>query len=83
VYKLTFNLKEAGEYPNFKEAFIRMYLLVKESIKQGTSWQVLETMHWIEEPNSKVPLLFYDARDKANKMGLLTDDGKLNIKKGE
>jgi hypothetical protein len=25
----------------------------------------------------------YEARDKANKMGLLTDDGKLNIKKDE
>jgi hypothetical protein len=83
VYKLTFNLKEVGAYPNFKEAFIRMYLLVKESIEKGTSWQVLETMHWIEEPNSKVILLFYEARDKANKMGLLTDDGKLNIKKDE
>jgi len=83
MYKLTFDLKEVGEYPNFKEAFIRLYLLVKESIKEGTSWQVLETMHWIEEPNNTRPLLFYEARDKAYQMGLLTDDGKLNIKKGE
>jgi hypothetical protein len=83
MYKLTFNLIEVGEYPSFKEAFIRLYLLVKESMKEGTSWQVLETMHWIEEPNSNQPLLFYDARDRAHKIGLLTDDGKLNIKKGE
>jgi hypothetical protein len=83
MYRLTFNLIEVGEYPNFKEAFIKLYSLVNESIKEGTSWQALETMHWIEDPNSLFPLFFYEARDRAHKIGLLTDDGKLTIKKGE
>lgn len=83
MYKLTFNLEEVGEYPNFKEAFIQLYFKVKESIKEGTSWQALETMHWIEEPNKTAPILFYEARDRAHKMGLLDDNGKLTIKKGE
>jgi phage-related protein len=56
--------------------------MIKESVSQGTAWQVLETMHWIQENNNE-PLLFYDARDKAYKLGLLEKDGKLRVKKGK
>jgi hypothetical protein len=82
-YKLTFNLVEVGQYDNFTDIFIEFYLRVKKSIQEGTSWQALETMHWIEEPGITAPLLFYEARDKAHRMGILDNNGQLSIKKSK
>lgn len=83
MFKLTFNLKELDkEYNKFEEAFADFYFMVKESIREGTAWQVLETMHWIEDKDHPgPPMTFYDARDKAHKMGILTKDGRLKISK--
>lgn len=82
MFKLTFNLQELEKnYNTFEEAFADLYYMVKESIKEGTSWQVLETMHWIEDTNlPRKPIMFYDARDRACDMGILVN-GKLRIKK--
>jgi hypothetical protein len=83
MFKITFNLEQLEKnYETFEDAFIDFYYMIKESVSQGTAWQVLETMHWIQENNNE-PLLFYDARDKAYKLGLLEKDGKLRVKKGK
>lgn len=84
MYKLTYALKKVGDYDTFEEAFIKLFELLTADLKPegpGMSYQLLETAIWIEEPDvmawSGKPTMFYEARDKACKMGLLKD-GDLN-----
>lgn len=78
MYKLTYALSKVGNYETFEEAFVELYnRLMKDMEGPGMSWQLLETAIWIEEPDLIGPTMFYEARDKACKMGLLKD-GQLN-----
>lgn len=78
MYKLTYVLEKAGEYKTFEEAFTELYRRLNIDLENDNmSYQVLETMIWIEVPNSMSPMLFYDARDHACRIGLLKD-GKIN-----
>ncbi|MBI2064899.1 MAG: hypothetical protein HYT62_02500 [Candidatus Yanofskybacteria bacterium] len=73
----VFVTKDISEHPTFEEAFRAFFNEVRTMVAQGTSWQVLETMCWIEgvfEAEGKTlrsPLYFYDARDFAIDAGLL------------
>jgi len=60
---------------SFEEAFTAMFKWVTDKINSNDlALQVLETAIWIEI--NGLPLYFYDARDRAIKMGILKD-GKL------
>ena len=60
----------------FAEAFADMYRYVTKLVDGGyCSWQVLETWHWIETP-SRIPIFWYDARDRAYDEGIM-EDGNL------
>jgi hypothetical protein len=79
-----FNIKVANfeqSFDNFYDAFKVFYEKVKEMISGGSSWQVLETMVWIEyvstTPKLKLPMMFYEARDLAYDIGLLIDKGEI------
>ena len=82
----VFVTKDISEYPTFEEAFKAFFNEVRAMVTQGTSWQALETMCWIEgvfEVEGKTlrsPLYFYDARDFAIDAGLLVRiDDKASI----
>jgi hypothetical protein len=65
---------EAGQSPEretFNEAFRDMYQYVRKLLDAGQlSLQVLETAIYIDTP-TKVPLFFYEARDRACETGLM------------
>ena len=82
----VFVTKDISEHPTFEEAFKTFFEEMRALSVQGTSWQVIETMCWIEgvfEVNGKTlrsPLYFPDARDFAIDVGLLVHiDGKASI----
>lgn len=75
MYTVAMYLKDIGSYPTFYEAFKAFYEAVKASIKEGTSYQALETACWIEHNNE--PLYLYQARDLAYKLGILKGEGDL------
>jgi hypothetical protein len=78
MYELTYALQTIGNYKTFEEAFIALYnRLTKDMEGPGMSWQLLETAVWIMEPGEDLPTMFYEARDRACRMGLLKD-GSLN-----
>lgn len=78
MYELTYGLQTIGKYKTFEDAFIALYnRLNKDMEGPGMSWQLLETAVWIMEPGEDLPTMFYDARDRACRMGLIKD-GKLN-----
>jgi len=83
-FNLTINLETIGSYPSFVDAFTEMYKQVKKCLEEGYSWQALETMNWIEITNEEDVIVsvmeFYDAKDFACNIGLLTD-GKLTPEK--
>jgi hypothetical protein len=83
-FKLTINVEEVGIYLNFVDAFTEMYKRVRKCLEEGYSWQALETMNWIEVTNEEDVIVsvmeFYNARDFACNIGLLTN-GKLTPEK--
>jgi len=74
MYEAVFALESLGSFSLFEEAFKALYHKIKS--EPNLSLQVLETATWIREESSKVPIMFYDARDMACNLGLLKD-GKL------
>ncbi|NJK93227.1 MAG: dihydroneopterin aldolase [Blastochloris sp.] len=74
MFKLVYDLSPAGEYDNLKDAIKAFVDKVKETLKIGGSWQLLETACWIEQPNH-TPLYFYNARDYAIRQGWMTKSG--------
>jgi len=77
MHKLIYSLDHVGEYDTFEEAFVELFKRLTKDIKKGTSWQMVETSIWIESPDRELPMLFYEARDRACDLGILID-GKLN-----
>lgn len=77
MYKLTMELKDVGEYQTFPEAFKELYKRLTKMLEEGMAEQMLSAI-WIERKIGAVecPLMFYDARDLADEIGLLKD-GKL------
>lgn len=75
-FLVLFNMEEVGIYDNFVDAFRVFWQKVLQSLEDGTSWQVLETCNFIVmvdgEANKEWPLGFYDARDLAYDIGLLS-----------
>lgn len=68
---------EVTYHDSFKEAFKKLYKETTDMMKNsGLTWQVLETAIWIKDPKEKEPMMFYEARDKACRDGLVKD-GKL------
>lgn len=58
------------EFNTFKEAVKCMYDRVLEDIEaHRLTWQVLETMVWIEPRDRSAPIMFYAARDIAAELG--------------
>jgi len=78
MYKVTIALKDVGTRSNFADAFRLFWEEVMKMLKEGSSWQVLETACWIDN-NGKV-LHFYEARDLAYDLGVLRD-GELQPRK--
>lgn len=78
IYIVTIGLKDIGVFNNFPEAFKKFWTEVLKTLEEGTAWQVLETMHWITRISDKIqlPIFFYDARDLAFDIGLLTPSGQ-------
>ncbi|MEK7072465.1 MAG: hypothetical protein AAB969_02740 [Patescibacteria group bacterium] len=73
IYVVTIGLADVGVFNNFPDAFKKFWADIVKQIKEGTSWQVLETMNWITRiSNTQLPILFYDARDLAFNIGLIT-----------
>jgi hypothetical protein len=80
MFTLVYALENFGPYNTFAQAFKEMYNKTKKDISEGNmSWQVLETMVWIEEKGRSLPIMFYDARDLAHEQGLMDDKGNLTI----
>lgn len=77
MYELTYALETIDTYPTFAEAFKELFRRLNEDLEKGTSWQMIETTIWIEPPSRDHPIMFYDAKDHAYKIGLLVD-GKIN-----
>lgn len=61
------------KHKTFKEAFKRVYDYLKG--KERLTLQEVETWVWIVPPYVNLPIMFYDARDKAYNEGLLTEAG--------
>lgn len=64
----TLTGKKYPTHKTFMEAWNDMYEYVNERLVAGTmSYQELETGLWIEttKKNFQLPILFYDARDRA------------------
>ena len=57
------------------------YHAVKDLIREGTTWQIIETACFIELRDLDEQLLdaysFNDAREEAFRRGLIPEDGKL------
>jgi hypothetical protein len=74
-YKAFYNMKEIGIFDTFKEAFVAIYHAIKA--ETVLTWQVLETTIWIiRDAHGALPMMFYEARDRACEEGILVD-GKL------
>ena len=80
MYKLVVEMKDVGTFETFSEAFREFFKKIKEitSSGMGTSWQVLETMCWIERHYDETYnivryLYFYEARDLAYRIGLMKE----------
>ena len=79
MYETTVNMKVVGKFETFKDAFKCLYTEVMEQLKNGYSWQLLETTVWIDDTDSpSLPTMFYKARDYACDQGWVVD-GKLVI----
>ena len=79
-WECCYGLNDVTLHETFEDAFRELYRRVKEEMDNGTlSIQLLETACWIKSPDSKWPLMFYDARDRACRSGLLKD-GKIQDK---
>ncbi len=83
-YIAGIEMKNDGEFDSFGETFKHFFTRILELIKQGTTWQVLETMNYIqyELPIANGgPVLcaidFYTARDLAYDLGILVGEGEL------
>ena len=78
MYKLVVEIEDVGTFETFPEVFREFFKKVKEITSNGTSWQVLETMCWIErhyDENYNIVkyLYFYEARDVAYQIGLMKE----------
>jgi len=69
MYEAVFALESLGRFLHFEEAFKALYYKIES--ESNLSLQVLETATWIKEESSELPIMFYDARDLACKLGLL------------
>lgn len=82
MYKITLELVELEKnYETFEDAFYDFYSLINLRIIKGFSRQILETACWIKNENDKLPITFHQIKIDAYNQGLLTEDGKLVIKK--
>lgn len=61
------------EWSDFKDAFRDMYIWVKNALKKGLSYQVLETSIWLSCNKHNVPIYFYEARDLAYDLGIMEE----------
>ena len=77
IFKVVIQMEDKGSYLSFKEA-LRVFLSESDRIvKEGTSFQVLESMCWIEfNDDPKTIMYFYALREMADELGILVD-GKL------
>lgn len=74
TFAVTVSMELKGLFPDFPQAFKRFWEDIMETLYQGTSWQVLETMNFlvmITDDGRQLPLDFYAARDLAYEIGLL------------
>jgi|GEM_PF-2816791 hypothetical protein len=78
VFSVMFDLKDVGAHANFPDAFKDFWTRVMKSLDEGTSWQALESFHFIMkiEDSTQTPMGYYDARDIAYDIGLLVPNGE-------
>lgn len=76
-FTVVVNLKDVQSYPTFVEAWTRLYKEVKQCMDKGMTWMLLEQACYITCENTKVPIMFYEARDLAFDCGLMEEGGKL------
>jgi Asp-tRNA(Asn)/Glu-tRNA(Gln) amidotransferase C subunit len=67
---------EFGPFNSFLEAFRKFHEEVLKMVKEGTSYQVLETFCWIE-CEGRGPIFIYEIGDAAYSLGLMDEKGKL------
>lgn len=76
-YKAVFELEVLEEGETFRDVFVPWWNLIKERvIKEGYSFQALETASWIET-GGRFPLMFYDAKEEAYRQGIIDDKGNV------
>lgn len=78
MYELVYNTEKIGNYTSFEKAFIELYKLLNTDLEKGMSWYLLEQTIWIKNECHLLPMMFYEARDHAHEIGLLTETGQLN-----
>ena len=78
MFELTYGLEKFEPHKTFGEAFIELHKKLTADLEKGISWQMIETTIWILEEGTNFPEMFYEARDRACKIGLLID-GKINL----
>jgi hypothetical protein len=78
VFSVMFNMEDVGVYENFTDAFKDFWARIMADLDSGTSWQALESFHFIIqiEGKSHIPMGYYDARDLAYDIGLLAPNGE-------
>lgn len=77
MYEVIISLEPIGQYESFKTAYFKFIEEIKTILKQGSSWQWLETMNFlvrIDPSGSTIPMPFYEARDFAFDVGLMKKD---------
>ena len=77
MFELTYGLEMVGSYKSFSKTFMELYKRLNSDLKEGMSWQFLETTIWIKKVGTTSPIMFHEARDRACRIGLLID-GKIN-----
>lgn len=79
MFRVVVAFEDVGQFDDFVSAFRLFYEKVKEMVRAGSSWQVLETMCFIVYvgKDHRIPMGFYDARDFAYSIGLLAGNGEL------
>jgi hypothetical protein len=63
-------------FPTFYEAFKKLYKMIRKAVKEGYSWQMLETSNFIEVRHKSIAIptaifSWYHARDAAYYLGIM------------
>jgi hypothetical protein len=75
MFKAVYLIKEIGAFATLQEAAKAIFKKVREDIAaKRMTWQTLETI-WVERPNERLPMMFYDLRDHAAQEGWIDGQG--------